>query len=79
MNKPISLLFYSLQDDPCSGWLRAFVVFPPDPCQRDPGVTVCCECGILTKRVIMVTLSDGCKACNEAGTGLPVIFTATVA
>lgn len=74
MNKTISLLFYSLHDDSCSGWLRAFAVFPPDPCQRDPGVTVCCECG-----VIMVTSTDGCKACNEAVASLPVVLTVTVA
>lgn len=79
MNKTISLLFYSLHDDSCPGWLRAFVVFPPDPCQRDPGVTVRCECSVLTTRVILLTLTDGCKACNEAGTNPPVIFTVTVA
>lgn len=79
MNKTISLLFYSLHHDSCSDWPRTFVVFPPDPCQCDPGVTVCCECSVLTQRVIMVTLTDGCKACNEVGTNLPVIFTVTLA
>lgn len=76
MNKTFSLLFYSLRDDSCSGWLRTFVVFLPDPCQCDPGVTVCCA--------IMLTqmdgwMTDGCEARNEAVTSLPVIFTETLA
>lgn len=43
MNKTIAALFYSLSDDSCR--LAAFVVFPPDPCKCDPGVTASRHCG----------------------------------